>query len=838
MQLVVKILPAMLLGAGLALALGFAPPPQGSLRVQLSVEVGFDGYFRDSAWVPAFVTVSNDGPAITGELRVRTQVRGVTFAAPIELPTQSRKQVTLYLTLDSYERGVQVDLLHNNILVAQAGSAIRLVQKPDVLYGVVTEATVGVVNLDWVRPFVGEAYQSNLSIEQIPTQAEALRALDVLLFDDADTGRLTPAQRQALADWVLTGGHLIVTGGAAWQRTVAGVADLLPVEIDGTATVADLNPLAAYLGRDATLSPTATIVTTGTAKPTAEVLFALTLPDQSLPLLVRNRHGQGVVDYIGADPMTEPLASWPYISALWTMLLTSVDQRPSWWAGFGVATNSWSRAQDAAQIIPFALPPSSVIAGFLAVYVLLIGPLNYLVLNRLKRREFAWATIPILILTFGVVAYLTGFGLRGTRAVVNRLNVVRVWPNVGRAQVDGLIGLWSPVRTTYTISTPEGYTLQPIPSGGALAGLTTTRIEESGRFTVRDVPVNVGSVRGFVTQGFLDAPPALAAEATVTLARGTDEATAWGSVTNTNAFALEDAVVLARGAAMPLGTLEPGASQGFSLRLPGYDHENPLGAPPAALGLDYRYDVSQYTYSYSSRAYWRSAITSRDILSVPDDFFYQAVMTERDRELRRRQALLNALIHDLHATAGRGNHVYLAAWSKQAPLDIELIGAEYTTIDSTLYLFQLPTAIDAPDGAVAINPHQMSWALSEASTRHDLAPVWVRAGYGMQSLFTLNLDDRVGFRFTPLPGSRPSEVTRLVLNLELLNPNSTAPGVALWDWRRGDWQVLPVGPGRNFIPDPARFVGPAGAVEVLLFNPTDSTPVSLMRVDITMFGVL
>ncbi|MCZ7544425.1 MAG: hypothetical protein M5R40_13250 [Anaerolineae bacterium] len=500
---------ALLLVLGLALSLGGAPAPQSSATVQMSIEAGFDGYYRASAWVPVFINVSNNGPDISGELLVRTVVRGVVFATPIELPTQSRKQITLYITLDGTEPAINVELMHHGILVERIGAPVRLVQQPDVLYGVISDAPGGGVNLDRVRPFVGEAYQANLGIQQLPAQPEALRAFDAIYIGDADSGRLSPAQRQALADWVLRGGHLIVSGGASWQRTTAGLGDLVPAEIDGTTTVAGLAPLEAYLGRLGAMSEAPTIVTTGAVRAGAEVLVAIPGADSGadVPLLVRDAYGQGVVDYLAADPATEPLISWANTPELWTTLLTSADQRPSWWAGFGVTSSSWGEAQDATEIIPFALPSPNVIAGFLIVYVLLIGPLNYLVLNRLGRRELAWITIPAMILLFGVLAYLTGFGLRGTRAVVNRLHVVRVWPDVDRAQVEGLVGLWSPFRTTYTVSAPEGHTLQPIPTGGGLVGLSTTRVEETDVFTVQDVPVNIGSVQGLSRRATSTIPP-------------------------------------------------------------------------------------------------------------------------------------------------------------------------------------------------------------------------------------------------------------------------------------------------------------------------------------------
>ena len=63
-----------------------------------------------------------------------------------------------------------------------------------------------------------------------------------------------------------------------------------------------------------------------------------------------------------------------------------------------------------------ALPPLGGLLGILIGYIALIGPLNYIILRRLDRREWAWITMPILIVGFAVGAYGFGSALRGSSA--------------------------------------------------------------------------------------------------------------------------------------------------------------------------------------------------------------------------------------------------------------------------------------------------------------------------------------------------------------------------------------------------------------------------------------
>src|ERR1700694_1491417 len=83
--------------------------------IHLNVDPGFQGRFREGSWVPLLVSVSNTGSDVSGELRVRTgstlALTSNIFSTPIDLPTQSNKQLFLYASLDLYVQQVTVELV-------------------------------------------------------------------------------------------------------------------------------------------------------------------------------------------------------------------------------------------------------------------------------------------------------------------------------------------------------------------------------------------------------------------------------------------------------------------------------------------------------------------------------------------------------------------------------------------------------------------------------------------------------------------------------------------------------------------------------------------------------
>src|SRR5690606_9757910 len=158
------------------------------------------------------------------------------------------------------------------IPLAEQSAVLRNVLYQDQLHVVLTQSSVGSVDLTSVRSGGYNAFQANWQIQNIPDQMAAFDAVDTMLFSDLDTGALSSLQRTALEDWVAGGGHLIATGGANWQATVAGLTNLLPMTPDGSETIDNLDSLAALAGSDQLRGQT--VITTGTLNEGAQVLAA------------------------------------------------------------------------------------------------------------------------------------------------------------------------------------------------------------------------------------------------------------------------------------------------------------------------------------------------------------------------------------------------------------------------------------------------------------------------------------------------------------------------------------------------------------------------------------
>ena len=144
-------------------------------------------------------------------------------------------------------------------------------------------------------------------------------------------------------------------------------------------------------------------------------------------------------------------------------------------------------------------------------YSLIIGPLNYLVLKRLERRELAWVTMPVLVLAFAAAGFGYGALLKGTDVVVNEVAIVRGAPDATEASAQVYFGVFSPNRATYRVDVPQGALLAG-PIAGDPFGQATTALDivqgtgPAEPSAVRNLSVGTGSIRIVRAQVAVAAP--------------------------------------------------------------------------------------------------------------------------------------------------------------------------------------------------------------------------------------------------------------------------------------------------------------------------------------------
>ncbi len=579
--------PPLAVALSLLLLIVAAPASQAvaaSGPFDLQLETGYNGVAHTRQWIPVTITIQNGGGDFRGTLAVSTgaglltPVGGIaaaqpagarafvsgtftTYRLPVSLPATGRKRFTAYVLAGG--EPLRVELLDTGgRLMAAAATRVRI-DDQNPLVAVISDSDATLDLLD--RLPVGGTREriqvTHFKPAAVPLSAILLRAFDVVAIDDAATDQFTPSQQAALLDYVEMGGALLVAGGVSWRKTTAGLpSDLLPVNLRETHAFGDLPRLRARLGAPPLEHPVELSV--GERRAGLSVVA-----EDSTPLIVEAARGQGRVLFTAMDFAAEPMATWPGTPALLRQViarLVLVQPGASGASGFtfgrpsaGIEQHGQAIGSVLANIPALDLPSLPLIGLLLLAYVLMVGPLNYLLLRRWRRRDLAWVSIPLITLFFALTAYGVGLRAKGQEVLANRVQLVHLEDGWSHAYVESYAGIFVPHRGTYQVRV-EG---QPFViglgngtfgDGSPEAALLTVDVKPAVELQLANL--NAWSMRGFGMEEVGAAPGTLDQHLRVIDGR------IFGTITSHLPFALTDAVIVTPASYQAFGPIAPGGT--------------------------------------------------------------------------------------------------------------------------------------------------------------------------------------------------------------------------------------------------------------------------------------
>jgi hypothetical protein len=808
------VLPGLLWGAGRVAAAPVAQPAGLSMTVQ----AGFEGHYKLGEWFPVQVTVSNNGQPFDAEVQVDAvgdnDQTVATYARPVALPAPARKQVTLYTYATSFQHTVRVRILQGNTVLLEQRAPIDPLSN-GFLLGVVSDTPDQLNYLSGTT--LGSAGGSgtttvaHLAIEDLPASTAALAGVDALVFANADSGKLSPEVRQAIAGWVLEGGTLVVAGGANGPAAASGLSELLPVSITGSGPVDSLDALAAYAGG---APPSAAGLIANQTQLRADVGATEIVAGANGPLLARRAIGAGETYALAVDPSAPALKGWDRNTDLWKQILAGhlVQQSPaaarrtqSYYNGSNPYIGS---AYYLGQLSPFdipgiELPGVAVVGGFLFLYVLVIGPINWLVLRRMRRPDLAWVTIPALIIVFAGLAYIMSYQSKGSQLRLATSTVVHSYSGAPVAAVDSYIGIFSPGRQEYTLDFNDDAQITEVGSsvlgGPSNSGGSSARIYQGKPSSIRNLNIDTWTLRGFEAEMTVPYQPVYTAQ--LQLRQGTIT----GQITNQGATPLTDVAVVAGNTVQLLGPLGPGKQA--TVKLSGYTR--------GTVDLD--------------------QVLSRLVPGVQLQY-YGGSNSAEDRRLRTRAALLFSALA-VKQPAGDAPSVVVVGWGTQRPFDLTLSGGTPVHDDTVLVTSQLP--VTQEPGTVFLGPSQIARTVLTGTVHTENGPNGTM----------LRLADAAVFEYQ-VPSTVP--INRLILDYEVADygPMNGAPALAVWNWQTSNWDEIreantpSTSPSKQFgysysgdLPDAAAHMSEAGQVRLRVEPDTSSmNMLYLNRLDLSAEG--
>jgi hypothetical protein len=766
-----------------ALTLPLAAAPAGAAdadAVKLEARALVAGRFESNGWIALAVTLTNAGPPITGY--VASDGEDGTVRRFVELPAGAHKVEALYVRPAAFVRSVAVRFESvAGAKLAQVSADVKVLERTTGHVAIVGDGG-GNLRPQMIARGAGFPEPIPLGPGDLPERPEPLRGIETIVWA-ADSSGLTEAQRRALERWVAAGGQLVVLGGPDWQARTAGFGALLPVERLASQDGGSATALAAWSGAEAPDGTDPLTLAVGDLR-----AGGISLVDNGAgrTLFAAISRGAGRVGFVGIDLATAPFRQWAGAPLLWNRLIPD-NRAIEQFGGIGPIDEDVSNlmTQALANLPSLAVPPPGLLLAVIVGYILLIGPLSYLVLRRLDRRELAWIVAPILVIVFSGISYGIGASMKGTQIIVNQIAVVRSSSDGTAASVSTYAGIFSPTRATYDLTVRADALLSALPgtnidptTGAPLVGYAT---EQGDPAHLRDLPVSVFGLQAVRAETVIPYTPSLRVTWAIR------DAALEGRIVNDAATPIDDVAVIGGTGGVMVGDLAPGAGKSFRLPL-----SNLNGVP-----------ASQQVYG---------------------NFGFDSATPEQ-RQIQVRRQVIDALVGYGGAfpvkaggvSGGIDRGPFVIGWQADAaPVEVELDNQQIRRYAQAVEVLSGQPTLGP--GTVTLSPSQLgSEVVETAGEASQSQPGFVTLGNG-EVTFRLSLPlEAIGLtpsRVTIIAASDPGTIYYDQENVGSVLPNGYR--IAVYDNVAADWVDLGDLSQRNRFDaaEPSRVLDDAGRILV------------------------
>ncbi len=432
---------------------------------KIEIQPVFQGSLAAGKVCPLEVHIRNSGPDARGKLEISNSNSLVSY--PIELPQGADKSLMVFpsayygslnISLNTDRGATQFDFamptdreegMHVLLMSDVAGemSFIRSIKTQSPQFPAPDGYPVGAQNAASLLDCYSRPGSS-------PTRPIGYDSVSTIVLGTGSE-RLSDDEIEAIKSWVTLGHTLVFIGGASApilsdQRWAA----LLPAHNFHVAKLAH----SSVLTNLATAEAPDTTITTGDP-----VLGASTRKDGSLLISAEKPFGIGRVLYLSFNPFEAPLNRWEGRQAVVTRLIRMAGNLagPVFLNGL-VGNNDVSSPLGGPSGTPryktikddpfdTKLPPVSRIGWILASYFILVVPINFLFLKKLKKGELAWITAPLISLGFAGLLFTSAGGLYGAKMSTVSTGVIVAQEGMNSSIYSGFTQMFIPTGGSYDL---------------------------------------------------------------------------------------------------------------------------------------------------------------------------------------------------------------------------------------------------------------------------------------------------------------------------------------------------------------------------------------------------
>ena len=404
---------------------------------------------------PYYANIENLGPNTTGVISPDEIGSRVSIDYQVELPSGTKKRV-LFLS-GGYNAGKVT--LRSPAGVKEASIKVSY-NAEQTRFGLISDNPSDLIFVKSQPSGAGDPSSARSAIgvggcspDDAPDRAFGYSCLDGLVLGDG-TEKLRDSQVNAIKFFVRSGGSLAFIGGAAQSASSdPRWKELIPVSNSQVVTKVGLTEL---IG-----APRLGSVETKISKGTC----------------ISRSYGAGIVSILSVNPFESPVREsedrraimlkavrWNHKKSISRLVNEQIGQRQdeygyggssvAYSSGFtGVPSPTAATRYSGTYTDPYQIKPPSLanIMWILIIYAIAVVPLNFLVLKKLNKMEFAWVTTPTISVIFSLVLLNSTIGLYKASATTRTTAVAILSENSDDSVVFGRSEMFFPRAKSYDL---------------------------------------------------------------------------------------------------------------------------------------------------------------------------------------------------------------------------------------------------------------------------------------------------------------------------------------------------------------------------------------------------
>jgi hypothetical protein len=780
----------------------------------IGVTAGYGEQYRTSAWIPVRAIVHNrTGATISGTVMVPDKNGTVSgspstlyhtlYQAPLVLPAGATKRVTLYVPgyddLSTVSASFQPD--DHTFKTVTATNFPYPFQRQEISIGTLAadpQSGKWLNSLSGGSSLVTVTRLTPATVDPVP---EALASFDLIALTAIDASQLRQDQIGALESYVRKGGALVLVGGPDWQETLRPLPSaLLPGTLAGSKTVSDLAGLKTVTG---SAPPRRSTIISVVTHPRGTVRAS----EGGVPLVVQRPVGAGQILYLAFDPQVDPVAHWAARAALATTLVQWAAPLAIGRANLPASFNSGGPmyfccgpvdlSTEVSNVPAAALPSLILFIVLTAFYVLLLGPLNFLVLRRLRRREWSWITIPALAALCMATTFGVAFHEKGSTVLINSVGTITLQGDHGPYPATVYAGLFAPLRGDYHLM----YDRPSLPAvlappyfyngpGSPTSNPVTLRFREGAQTHVDFLSMSMWSMRDVTLKTSINISGALSSQLSVD---GAGYLT--GMIHNGTSLDLVRPVVLAGDAVARLPTISSGRT--IEVRL-----KPQSSTKPQSLLWIRLYGQPSAQQFQGGPTYFGSGFGSTGVPFLGNGgICCPGPLPPKENNLSDRIRNVAAALPDLEAGTMPGE-VTLLGWTQRSLGTVTVDGTAPQRRNLTLVM--APLAVHLRSGAFILHTGVLSAKLMESSPGDSSSGGCCPFDPRIQPLY-LSPGGSATFQFD-IPGKHV-HFRHLALAVNAGGADGYDIG-HVYNWSSGRWDSVDLSSGRVSLRHPSEYLSP------------------------------